>query len=249
MLRPFSVFALVLLPMANGQEHPGFQGVWKLHESTPSAESILWITLNGADLKVRNYSGSKARYTINDTEFTIGAERQGTLQRMPARFKANWEGDALVLDWAAVWPWGEQSEHHRWTLSADGRSFHDEFTDTFKTRVRPHSGTFDRAPDDAAKVFDSPEQTSGEHYKNIQLLKDLPASALTPLMGSYQSALGVDCTFCHNQAAYDSDEKPAKKMARKMITMTLDLNQREFAGREAITCATCHRGKTSPGQE
>ena len=207
------------------------------------------ITENGANLTMNSFSLVGTRYTVNKVEFTLGTERTGTLQRMPARFKAAWDGNALVLDWAAVWPWGEQSEHHRWVMSDDGKSFHDDFTDTYKTRVRQHSATFDRASTDAAKFFDYPEQTSGDHFKNVQVLKDLPASALIPLMGTFQTVLGVDCTYCHNQTAYDSDEKQTKKTARRMISMTSDLNRREFEGRNAVTCITCHRGKSVPAPQ
>jgi hypothetical protein len=82
---------------------------------------------------------------------------------------------------------------------------------TRSRRACGHSLTFERAPADAVKVFDYPEQNSGDHFQNVQLLKELPSSALTPLMGTYQAALGVDCAFCHNQSAYESDEKTGKK--------------------------------------
>jgi len=131
-------------------------------------------------------------------------------------------------------------------MDGAGKSFHDDFSDAFKTRVRKHSADFDREPEDRGKVFELPEQNSSEHFRNVQVLKDVPASALTPLMGSFQSALGVDCQYCHNQSAYDSDERKTKNTARAMITMMADLNRREFQGRPAVTCATCHRGKPTP---
>ena len=229
-----------------GQEHPNFQGVWRLHDSTSVSESLPSISTNGAGLTMKTFSRGANRYTLTEAEFVIGKERSGTLQRMPARFRASCDGSALVLEWSAIWPWGEQSEHHKMVMSEDGKSLLDDFTDTFKTRVRQHSATYDRAPSEAEKLFDYPEQNSGEHFKNVQVLKNLPASALTRLMGKIQTALGVDCTYCHNQPAYDSVEKPEKKMARKMISMTLDLNRREFQGRDTVTCFTCHRGKSTP---
>ena len=239
---------LILLSTIQAQ-HADFNGVWRLRSTQPPAENLMLISTKGDRISMKNFSQNGSRYTLNEIEFAVGTERTGTLARMPAKFKATWEGSSLILEWATEWPWGEQSEHHRWTLSPDGKSFHDDSSDTFKTRVRQHSSDFDRAPAETAKFFDYPEQNSADHFKNVQVLKDLPSSALTPLMGTYQAALGVDCTFCHNQAAYDSDENPHKKTARKMISMTLDLNRREFQGNETIVCFTCHRGKATPARQ
>lgn len=232
------------LPSAQSTR-PDFSGVWRVRANS-GPESLVLVAETGGVLHIKTLSRDGSRYTLTDAEFVIGATRTGSLQRMPAEFKANWDGEALVLDWTATWPWGPQSEHHRWTMSVDRKSFRDDFSDTFKARVRQHSADFDREPDDRSNRFDLPEQTAGQHYKNVQILRELPSSAVIPLMGTFQTALGVECQHCHNQAAYDSDEKPSKRMARKMILMTADLNHREFEGREAITCLTCHRGKAIP---
>jgi hypothetical protein len=208
---------LMHLAAAHAQQHSDFNGVWRLHEVVP-------------------------RYTLTTAEFAIGAERIGTLSRMPARFKADWDGVALVLDWAVAWRWANRASTIAGPSVSLAESFHDDSTDSFGTRVRPHSVSFDRTPTDTAKLFDSPEQNSGDHFINVQVLKDLPSSALTPLMGNFRKALGVDCQYCHNQTACDSEGKPTKKTARGMISMTRDLNRREFQGRSA----TCHRGKPVP---
>lgn len=215
---------------------------------TPPSEYLLRVFERDGNLHLQSFSRTGSRYTISDAEFTVGGQRRGLLLRMPAQFKARWDGSALVLDWSAMWPWGEQSEQHRWVMAADGKSFHDESSDTFKTRVRQHSADFDRQSDDLAELFALPEQPCGQHFKNIQVLKDLPTSALHPLMGTFQEALGVTCEYCHTQTAYDSDEKPPKKVARDMISLTETLNRERFAGRAKITCFTCHRGNLVPAQ-
>ena len=248
MVRRDLVGFLFLLLTARGQQGPDFHGVWRFRETTASSEYFLLLSESGTHLSLKTFSRNGTRYTLTEANFVVGREEKGTFQRMPAKFKASWDSGALVLDWAVEWPWGEQSEHHRWVLNEDGKSFHDDSTDTFKTRIRQHSSDFDRAPGDVAKLFEYPEQNSGEHFKNVQVLKDLPASAITPTMGTYQAALGVDCTHCHNQSAYDSDEKTIKQTARKMILMTAELNRREFRGRGAITCVTCHRGNLTPAR-
>lgn len=95
--------------------------------------------------------------------------------------------------------------------------------------------------------------------KNIQVLKGLPESQLFPLMNFVSVSLGVRCAFCHVQGAKDpttghdtwiweSDDKPAKRTARSMMRMTMDLNKNyaaDFRGNN-ITCFTCHQGHNDP---
>ncbi len=109
-----------------------------------------------------------------------------------------------------------------------------------------HSAAFDRVPPESAKAFDYIEQNAGDHYKNIRIVKELPETEITPLMATFQSGLGVKCEYCHNQSAYDDDKLETKVVARRMLAMVRDLNAREFAGRQAVTCFTCHRGKSTP---
>jgi hypothetical protein len=228
-------------------QRPDFNGIWRVRgeAGSPSGSlSLLWISQKGDDLDLKMFSQFGKRYGQAEALFKIGSERSGAYARMPARFAANWDGDGLVLEWSAVWPWGEQSERHRFTLAA--AELTDTASDTFGTRVRQHTAVYDRDSLEKAKLFEYPEQSAGEHYKNIQILKSLPESGLTPLMATFQTALGVKCEYCHKQSAYDDDQLAKKVIARKMLSMVMDLNHREFAGRQAITCFTCHRGKSSP---
>jgi hypothetical protein len=87
--------------------------------------------------------------------------------------------------------------------------------------------------------------------KNLQVLK-IPASELIPTMRAYSAALGVRCSFCHVEGNFAADDKPQKKMARRMISMTQDINARFEDNKVHVTCYTCHRGdeepKTAPSQ-
>jgi photosynthetic reaction center cytochrome c subunit len=65
-------------------------------------------------------------------------------------------------------------------------------------------------------------------------------------MATFQSALGVKCEYCHSESAYGDDKLETKIVARGMLAMVMDLNNREFGGRQAVTCFTCHRGKSIP---
>ena len=51
--------------------------------------------------------------------------------------------------------------------------------------------------------------------------------------------------FCHAQDR-SSDEKGEKVMARKMLAMTHDINEKFFAGKMEVKCFTCHKGASHP---
>lgn len=94
------------------------------------------------------------------------------------------------------------------------------------------------------------EKTIGEARKNILVLKEFPDSQLIPMMNLMGASLGVRCNFCHvnNAGQWDfaSDDKPEKKTAREMISMTLSVNKSTFNGRTEVGCFTCHGGRTNP---
>ncbi|HKQ74854.1 MAG TPA: c-type cytochrome [Blastocatellia bacterium] len=92
----------------------------------------------------------------------------------------------------------------------------------------------------------SAEETMEQKYKNIQALNGLPASQLRPMMTYISASLGVNCAFCHvrngDQWEYEKDDNNHKKIARRMIRMTMDINKNSFEGRTQVSCYTCHRG-------
>ncbi|MGA9773174.1 MAG: photosynthetic reaction center cytochrome c subunit family protein [Blastocatellia bacterium] len=90
------------------------------------------------------------------------------------------------------------------------------------------------------------EKRAEQEYKNIQLLKGLPADRLTPIMFAFKASLGVDCTYCHVKDQFEKDDKSAKQMARKMIKLVRDTNANLGAAR--VNCFTCHRGQPRPPQ-
>jgi Photosynthetic reaction centre cytochrome C subunit len=92
----------------------------------------------------------------------------------------------------------------------------------------------------------APAKPASEAFKNIQVLKDMPADQLMPTMKSFTKALGVKCDFCHVQGAFDKDDKHPKEVARHMITMAQEINTAHFHGHPRVTCWTCHRGAQEP---
>jgi photosynthetic reaction center cytochrome c subunit len=85
-----------------------------------------------------------------------------------------------------------------------------------------------------------------EQFKNIQVLKGVPADQVIPSMQFITASLGVECDFCHVQGAFDKDDKKPKKTARKMMEMMFAINKDNFEGHRDVTCYSCHRGNTVP---
>jgi hypothetical protein len=101
-------------------------------------------------------------------------------------------------------------------------------------------------PQGAAPGGATPDPPAEQVFKNIQVLKGMPASQLRPVMGLISTSLGVRCGQCHVQGAFDKDDKEAKRTARRMIRMVIDVNQGNFEGETRVTCFTCHRGQEQP---
>lgn len=90
------------------------------------------------------------------------------------------------------------------------------------------------------------EKTAAQQFKNIQVLKDTPASQLIPGMRYISDALGVKCDYCHVQDNFASDDKRPKQTARQMMTMLFAINKNNFGDRPAVSCFTCHQGHQEP---
>jgi photosynthetic reaction center cytochrome c subunit len=93
---------------------------------------------------------------------------------------------------------------------------------------------------------DAAPKTASEQFKNIQVLKDIPAEQLIPAMQFMSASLGVECEYCHVHGAMDKDDKKPKVTARKMITMMFAINKDNFEGHREVTCYSCHRGAADP---
>lgn len=94
---------------------------------------------------------------------------------------------------------------------------------------------------------------------NLQVLPaDILPRHIGPLMKRYEKDLGVTCSYCHvedrdtGNIDYASDDNPKKQVARLMIGMLADINDRHLAQlgdrRYAVpvTCGSCHQGQASP---
>ena len=89
-----------------------------------------------------------------------------------------------------------------------------------------------------------------QQYKNIKVLKGIPADQVIPAMEFITASLGVECEFCHVRKerglAFEKDDKKPKEIARKMIEMAIAINKDNFDGKREVTCYSCHRGAAHP---
>jgi tetratricopeptide (TPR) repeat protein len=85
-----------------------------------------------------------------------------------------------------------------------------------------------------------------ESYKNIDLLRGLPAAQVMPAMQFMAASLGVDCQFCHVEGHFDRDDKKTKLAARAMMRMVASIDSGSFDGQRQVTCFSCHRGRSRP---
>ncbi len=87
-------------------------------------------------------------------------------------------------------------------------------------------------------------------FKNIQVLKGIPVDDFLDTMGIMSAALGFDCVECHVGAGTDTVnwefDTAKKRTARRMTLMVAAINRSNFAGRQVVTCWTCHRGRDIP---
>jgi len=82
--------------------------------------------------------------------------------------------------------------------------------------------------------------------KNLKVLKVNSSAEVGQIMRTFTAGLGVQCTYCHVQGNFASDENPKKETARHMITMMQKVNAEFTDGKMHVSCYTCHRGEAEP---
>jgi photosynthetic reaction center cytochrome c subunit len=92
----------------------------------------------------------------------------------------------------------------------------------------------------------SPDKTSSQVFKNIKVFNNIPSDQLIPSMQFISAGLGVQCEYCHVERAFERDDKKPKQIARRMIQMTIALNEQNFEGKQIVSCYSCHRGHPKP---
>ena len=102
-----------------------------------------------------------------------------------------------------------------------------------------------------------------EPPKNLKFFpKDIPREQLIANMRRFTQVLGLRCNDCHvvsnpgempERLDFAADDKDRKKVARVMLNMVRDINDkylaetgRTFTPRTRVTCETCHHGMSKP---
>jgi hypothetical protein len=232
---------------------PNLSGVWKanlekskLNGPAPTSHLVL-IDQQGS--KITEVTGmfsqrGEARSTV--VYNLDGKPSTNSSRGLPMRSSASWEGNTLVLQSKVAGGAQPVTISEKQTLSSDGKTLTIEAVSTANGKDTAQTLVLEKQPDSAGEPLRKPEETAGARFKNVQLLKDLPASQLLDSMRAFNMSLGVNCEQCHVQGNFAADEKPAKLMARKMITMTRTINDQTFAGKNEVRCYTCHRGQVDP---
>ena len=100
-------------------------------------------------------------------------------------------------------------------------------------------------------------------FKNLKILpKNITKVQLDSVMNHFTASLNVKCNFCHirneQTGVWDhaSDENKHKLVARDMMKMTENINDKYFdvvgnkkdplSVRLLVTCYTCHHGEKEP---
>jgi photosynthetic reaction center cytochrome c subunit len=108
-----------------------------------------------------------------------------------------------------------------------------------------------RAQSNGGGATDAPAPKLAEdQFKNIKVLKGVPADQIFPAMQFITASLGVECEYCHVRGErgleFDKDDKKPKQTARKMMEMMFAINKDSFEGHREVTCYSCHRGAADP---
>ena len=94
-------------------------------------------------------------------------------------------------------------------------------------------------------------QLSETVFKDVQVLKGIPADEFMDAMGMFAASLGYDCASCHSpdiksdRAAF-AISTPQIRRARQMMQMMNSINETNFGGRPLVTCFTCHHAQFPP---
>jgi hypothetical protein len=104
-----------------------------------------------------------------------------------------------------------------------------------------------------ASIAGKEKLPAGQVFKNVKLLRDIPAERFLRMMDvGYSQSLGVMCDHCHVEDRWEADEKRPKLAAREMIVFTRELNAKLGAMENidssdaTVNCTTCHRGFVKP---
>lgn len=215
-----------------------YAGVWV------DASQHLWFKID----QQGNDFGITIRTPVGEQAFkaAVGQDSKTSVRGIPFTSRADWDGAALMFRVRGNVDGTEIVVTQRYTLSADKNAL--TVSETHKNGDQPEAtvkNELTRRPVSAWSK-EPPVYAATDLYKNIQAMKDHSATDLIAAMNRFTRALGVNCQHCHVENHFESDDKPAKQTARKMIEMVRAIDSQNFPSSNAVTCWTCHRGGLKP---
>ncbi len=101
-----------------------------------------------------------------------------------------------------------------------------------------------------ATIAGRENEPAGKVFKNVKLLKDMPAGEFLKNMDeNYGRGLGMACGNCHVVGQYDGDTRKNKRIALQMQEMTNYINAERLPKVKEldddypkVSCVTCHAG-------
>ena len=236
-------------------EHANFSGYWELDKSKSRLEAdsgtvAFWIKVEqaGQTLIVNVRAFQRNRPEENQTfVYTIGSEdNRNTMHGAPMKSDVRLKDNVLTYHSIAMFGKDALRMDNTWRLSEDGSVL--TFREVSQFAQEPERDVMYVMSRRSAR--DWPEDTSSQpaekQFRNIQILKGIPASQLTVTMAGFARALGVTCSHCHVSGQFELDTLPGKQAARKMLTMTNQMNAENSSAAAPVTCWTCHRGALTP---
>jgi hypothetical protein len=245
--------ALAAVQAISQESTPNLSGIWRWNpdksqvSGRPATNRRVKIEQQGSDLTISVRTASEVGDEIHKFHYTIGSD-DNTNEMMGASLKSKvqWKDGALSVESVATRDEGEIHISETWTLSSDGKTLTYHASRTMGDRPpREDTIVYEKQPE-ADWEAQEPPKLAKDVYKNIQILKGMPAADLMSAMQSFSHSLGVQCNFCHVMGAFEKDDNPHKQTARKMLMMAHQINGDNFGGHMRVTCWTCHRGASEP---
>ncbi|MGO8819443.1 MAG: c-type cytochrome [Terriglobia bacterium] len=245
--------ALAAVQAISQESTPNLSGIWRWNpdksqvSGRPATNRRVKIEQQGSDLTISVRTASEVGDEIHKFHYTIGSD-DNTNEMMGASLKSKvqWKDGALSVESRATRDEGEIHISETWTLSGDGKTLTYHANRTMGDRPpREDTIVYEKQPE-ADWEAQEPPKLAKDVYKNIQILKGMPAADLMSAMQSFSHSLGVQCNFCHVMGAFEKDDNPHKQTARKMLMMAHQINGDNFGGHMRVTCWTCHRGAAEP---
>jgi hypothetical protein len=246
------LIATLLAACATAQ--PNLSGVWELDKESTKGKAPdsfrMRIEQQGTSISIVTRVTNRGQMEQNFRKLVIGQETKGEMHGGQMTCQSEWDGATLLVH--SVTPLGGKDLKltDRYTLSADGnhltfREWHQYGDETAgeDERVFVRKPTASWEPDASPKLAE-------EVYKNIQIMRGVPADRVMGVMMNLTKWLGVRCEHCHvgqgDAFQFEKDDKPPKQTARDMFLMIRKLNAESLPKGSQVTCWTCHRGEAKP---